>query len=193
MEFYTVAELKDKGFLKVGKKILIRKNVNFYNINGSIIGSNCRIDDHSILVGKIIISNNVHIAAYSIISASTYGNRIKIGKYTGIGPKCYISCSSEDYLANDISNPTINKKFRKNIIFANITLGKNILIGANSTIMPGKKNRDIIIGNNVSIGYQSLILKSIKPNNLTYNPNNYKNISLTIKEKINYKKIKLNR
>ena len=115
MNYLSISELKKKGFKRIGKNVQISKNVNFYNFSGSI-GSNCRIDDHTILIGNIDIGNYVHIAAFNLLSASKYKKKIKIYNYSGVGPRCYISCSTEDYLADDISNPTIGKKLRKNTI-----------------------------------------------------------------------------
>ena len=51
MRFFSTKELKKKGFIKVGKNVQISKNVNFYNFKGSI-GSNCRIDDYCVFIGK---------------------------------------------------------------------------------------------------------------------------------------------
>ena len=113
MKYFSVTELKKKGFKKIGKNVKISKNVNFYKFHGSI-GSNCRIDDNCIFIGKISIGNYVHIAAFNLLSASRHNNKITVSSFTGIGPRCYISCSTEDYLADDISNPTIKKKSRKN-------------------------------------------------------------------------------
>ena len=56
MNFYSNRELKKKGFDILGKNLEISKDVNFYNFKG-VIGSNCRIDDFSILIGKINIGN----------------------------------------------------------------------------------------------------------------------------------------
>ena len=189
MHFYTNKELKKLGFKNLGSNLEISKNVNFYNISGSI-GSNCRIDDFSIIIGKINIGNHVHIASYNLISSSKYGNTIKISDFTGIGPRCYISASTEDYMANDISNPTIKKKFRKNIIMANIKIGKNVLMGAGTHVIPRRKNKDIQIGDNVSIGVNSVISGSIASNSLAFNQNLHKTKILPIKKKINFSKIK---
>ena len=187
MKFYSTIELKKLGFSEIGKNVEISKNVNFYNFNG-VIGSNCRIDDYSILIGKIKIHNHVHIAAYNLISASKYKNKIEIMDFSGIGPHSYISCSTEDYLANDISNPTIKKSLRKNIINSNIQIGKNVLVGAGTYILPKKKNINIIIGNNVSIGTKSVIRQSIKSNYLAYNKGIQNLQMLKIKKNLNFSK-----
>ena len=187
MEYFSAKELKKKGFKKIGKNVQISKSVNFYNFRGSI-GSNCRIDDHCVFIGKINIGKHVHIAAFNLLSASRYNNKITISGFTGIGPRCYISCSTEDYLADDISNPTINKKLRKNIIFSDIIIGENVLVGAGCTIIP--RNKKINIGNNVSIATNTIIFNTIKNNSVVYNPYFFKNNSLKIKRNINSKKIK---
>ena len=36
MKYFSVKELKKKGFKKIGKNVQISKNVNFYNFRGSI-------------------------------------------------------------------------------------------------------------------------------------------------------------
>ena len=188
MKYFSIKELKKKGFRKIGKNVQISKNVNFYNFNGSI-GSNCRIDDNCVLIGKINIKNHVHIAAFNLLSASRFNNKITISDFTGIGPRCYISCSTEDYLADDISNPTVKKKLRKNIIFSDIIIGENVLVGAGCSIIPRKKKK-IDIGNNVSIATNTIISNTIKDNSVVYNPYFFKNNSLKIKKNINSKKIK---
>ena len=188
MKYFSVKELKKKGFKKIGKNVQISKNVNFYNFRGSI-GSNCRIDDNCVFIGKISIGNYVHIAAFNLLSASRHNNKITVSSFTGIGPRCYISCSTEDYLADDISNPTINKKLRKNIIFSDIVIGENVLVGAGCTIIP-RNNKKINIGNNVSIATNTIIFNTIRNNSVVYNPYFFKNNSLKIKKNINSKKIK---
>ena len=75
MNFYSTKELKKIGFKSLGKNLEISKNVNFYNFSGSI-GSNCRIDDFSILIGEINIGEHVHIASFNLISASKNRNVI---------------------------------------------------------------------------------------------------------------------
>ena len=93
-------------------------------------------------------------------------------------------------MANDISNPTIKKKFRKNIIIGNIKIGKNVLVGAGTYIIPRRKNKGIKIGDNVSIGVNSVISRSIASNVLVFNKNLHEIKILPIKKKINFSKVK---
>lgn len=188
MNYLSNKELKQKGFNKIGHNVQVSKSVNFYKFKGSI-GSNCRIDDFCVLIGNINIGSHVHIAPFNLITASSSNNKINISSFTGIGPKSYISCSTEDYLADDISNPTIKKKYRKNIIFSDIFIGENVLIGAGCKIIP-KNNKKIYIGNNSSIAVNSVITQTIKKNCVVYNPELYKNNILKIKKNINSNKVR---
>jgi len=188
MKYLSAGELKKKGFKKVGKNVQVSKHVNFYKFTGSI-GSNCRIDDYCVLIGKINIGDHVHIAPFNLLTASSFNYKIDISSFTGIGPRSYISCSTEDYLADDVSNPTIKKKFRKNIIFSDIFIGENVLVGAGSKILP-KNKKAIYIGDNVSIAINSIIMQTVKNNCIVYNPVLYKNNILKIKKNINSNKIK---
>ena len=173
MDFYSNKELKRIGFQKIGENVQINRTVKFYNFHGTI-GSNCRIDNFSILIGRVLISNNIHISAFNLISA-TLKNKIKIDNFSGTAPKCYLSTSGENYFSDDTSNPTMSKKLRNNTNTGDIIIGKKVVIGTGSIIVPGKKNRNIIIGDNVSIGSKSFINNSIKSNCMVYNPDNYKN------------------
>lgn len=172
MENYSNKELKKLGFKKIGTNVQINKSVKFYNFKG-LIGSNCRIDNFSILIGNIFIGSNVHISAYNLISA-TLKNKIIIGNLSGLAPKCYLSTSGENYFL-ETSNPTMKKKYRKNTNTGNILIGKKTVIGTGSIIIPGKKNRNIKIGDNVSIGSKSFVNSSIKNNCMVINPDNYNN------------------
>ena len=74
------------------------------------------------------------------------------------------------------------------LINSNIQIGKNVLVGAGTYILPKKKNINIIIGNNVSIGTKSVIRQSIKSNYLAYNKGIQKLQILKIKKNLNFSK-----
>ncbi len=61
--FYSRKELLSLGFKKIGKDVLISRKASFYNIEKIEIGNNVRVDDFSILSGKIKIGSYVNISA----------------------------------------------------------------------------------------------------------------------------------
>ena len=166
--FYTKKELNKLGFKKIGKNVEISKKCSFYNIKGSL-GKNIRIDDYSIFTGNILIGDFVHISQFVRIIAGNK-NFIKIGNFTGIGAYVTITSVSEDFMKNSISNPQ-TKKLRKTVN-ANIIIQENSKIGLRSTIIPSTKSgKNIIIGKNSSLTFNTVIKKNISANSIIYNPN----------------------
>ena len=166
--FYTKKELNKLGFKKIGKNVEISKKCSFYNIKGSL-GKNIRIDDYSIFTGNILIGDFVHISQFVRIIAGNK-NFIKIGNFTGIGAYVTITSVSEDFMKNSISNPQ-TKKLRKTVN-ANIIIQENSKIGLRSTIIPSTKSgKNIIIGKNSSLTFNTVIKKNVSANSIIYNPN----------------------
>ena len=58
--FYESEELKNLGLKQYGENVLISRNVILYNPERLIIGNNVRIDDFTIIGGKVTIGNYVH-------------------------------------------------------------------------------------------------------------------------------------
>src|SRR4030095_6176653 len=67
-EFYSRQELLDVGFEHVGIDVRVSRKASLYQIKG-IIGSNVRVDDFTILKGRVVIGSYVHVAAHCLVSA----------------------------------------------------------------------------------------------------------------------------
>ena len=174
--YFSNQELKKFGFTKIGKNVKVSKFVSFYSFKGEI-GDNSRIDDYAILKGNIKIGKNVHISSFDYFAS--VGGHILIGDYTGVSAQVSIYSVSDDYLGDYMTNPTVNKNFRK-IIKGKVIIGKNVSIGAGTVKLPNTK-----LGHSVSIGAQSLVSRNIKSGFLFVN--RAKEILIKVK---NLKKIK---
>jgi len=62
--FLSKNELRQVGFARYGRNVLISRKVSFYYPEKIEIGNNVRIDDFCILSGHIVMGNYIHIAAY---------------------------------------------------------------------------------------------------------------------------------
>lgn len=151
--FYTNEELKEIGFKKIGKNVSISRNTSIYGANKISVGDNVRIDDFCILSGHIIIGNQVHIAASSLLFAGKSG--IVLEDFTGVSSRTAIYAESDDYSGEFLTNPTIPDKYRS-IIKGKVVLKKHALVGTGCTILPG-----VTIGEGTSIGSMSLINKDL--------------------------------
>ena len=153
--FYTVEELEQIGFGKIGTNVLISRKVSIYGAEKIVIGDNVRIDDFCILSGKITIGNFVHVAAYSALFGGSEG--IELKDFSGLSSRCVIYASSDDYSGNSLTNPMIPDKYT-NVINQKVVLEKHVIVGTGSSIMPG-----VVIGEGSAIGSMSLVNKSVQP------------------------------
>ena len=149
--FYNEAELQNLGFKKIGIGAQISKKASFYGPENMTIGDNVRIDDFCLLSGKAVLGNYIHIAAYSAIFGSTAG--VSIGDFSTLSSRCTVYALSDDYSGETMTNPTVPSEL-KNVTEASVTIGRHVIVGAGSTILPGAD-----IGDGVALGAHSLLTK----------------------------------
>lgn len=151
MSFLSLDQIRSLGFLKLGKNVLISSKASIYNPQYISIGDDVRIDDFCILsagVGGILIGNNIHIAAFtSLIGAA----KIQLSDFCNLSSRVSIYSSSDDYSGETMTNPTIPNEY-KNVLSEPVIIGKHVIIGCGSVILPG-----VILESGVAIGALSLV------------------------------------
>src|SRR5690606_36356840 len=108
--FYSDQELKELGFLKIGKNVKVSTRCAVYRPEEIEIGDNSRIDDFCLLSGRIIIGKNVHLAAYSNLSAGECS--ITFQDFSGLAYGCHVFTGSDDYSGRTLTNPTIPLEYK---------------------------------------------------------------------------------
>lgn len=145
---------KLKGFYKFGKVARLRGKV-FVNKIGEIkVGKNLSIVGHPWAVqitstkgANLTFGDNVYVNAGVGIAANkeiVIGDNVKIGPRTSIFDSNYHRVDSAD----------------KGVLSKRITIGNNVWIGADCTILPG-----VTIGDNSVIAAKSTVNKNV-PNNV---------------------------
>ena len=153
MAWLTNEQIINLGFSKVGSNVLLSDKSSYYNCAKIQIGNNVRIDDFCVLsagVGGIFIANNIHVAVYSSLIGS---GKIVLSDFSNISSRVSIYSSNDDYSGIAMTNPTIPTEFT-NVTHADVTIGKHVIIGSGSIILPG-----VIIGEGAAIGALSLVKK----------------------------------
>ena len=147
---YTIEDLKTMGVTMYGKNINISKFVNIYNPQNLILHDNIRIDDFTIISCKGIIEifNFVHISAQCFITSST---KIIIGNFSAISVGTKIFGGSDDFSGEFLANPTIPSEYT-NVKKGDVLIGDNVIIGSNSVIMP-----NIMIEEGAVVGANSFV------------------------------------
>ena len=152
--FYTEEELKEIGFRKVGKNVLISKKASIYGASRISIGDDTRIDDFVILSGNITIGSYVHISAYASMFAGD--SQIMIGDFVALSSRNVIYAESDDYSGESMVNPMVPEEYKK-LQRGDVSVGRHSIIGTGSTILPG-----VTIGEGVAVGAMSLINKDLE-------------------------------
>lgn len=153
--FYTEEELKEIGFESYGKNFLLSRKASVYGVSNISIGDNVRIDDFCIVSGNVTFGNNIHLAAYSALYGGTAG--IRIADYANISSRVCIYAISDDYSGYTMTNPTIPEKY-KHIQNEPVYIGKHVIIGSGSTILPG-----VILEEGSALGAMTMMKHSAKP------------------------------
>jgi galactoside O-acetyltransferase len=156
--FYSEKELKKFKFKSIGKNVLIKKNVGMFFIENISIGSNVRIDDNVIIVASkkgpaVKIGNYVHIASNCYLAGSA---GIEMSDFSGLATSVQIFSASDDYSGKKLTNPTVGKPYIGGKS-GKVTLGKHVIIGSGSIILP-----DVTIKQGSSVGALSLVSKDLE-------------------------------
>jgi acetyltransferase-like isoleucine patch superfamily enzyme len=155
MSFLKQDELEKIGFKHLGKNVLISDKCSIYNAKNISIDDNTRIDDFCILSagdGGIEIGKYVHIACFSSLIGKS---RITMKDYSGVSSRVSVYSSSDNYNGEWMTNPCLPKTVT-NTIHKDVVIGKHVVIGSNSVVLPG-----VILNDGSSVGAMSLVNKSI--------------------------------
>jgi galactoside O-acetyltransferase len=155
MSFLKQEELEKIGFKYLGKNVLISDKCSIYNPKNISIDDNTRIDDFCILSagdGGIELGKYVHIACFSSLIGKS---RIVMKDFSGISSRVSIYSSSDNYDGEWMTNPCL-PNIVTNTQHSDVIIGKHVVIGSNSVVLPG-----VTLFDGSSVGAMSLVNKSI--------------------------------
>jgi len=155
MALLTEQQLKEHGFLHVGKNVRISDKASFYGASRISIDDNSRIDDFCVFSageGGIYIGKNVHVAVFCSLIGQ---GRIELKDFANLSSRVAIYSSSDDYTGSSMTNPTIPDEFKK-VEHGPVTLGKHVIVGVGSAILP-----NVEISDGSGVGALSLVKDSV--------------------------------
>lgn len=148
------AVLETMGFASLGRDLHISDRAAFYGCANIALGDNIRIDDFCVLSagqGGITIGNHVHVAVYACLIGK---GRITISDFCNLSSRVSVYSSSDDYSGATMTNPTIPDRY-KHVLHADVSLGKHVIIGSGSVILPGTTLEE-----GVAVGALSVVKES---------------------------------
>ena len=152
--FYSEEELSRVGFQSYGKNVLVSRKVSIYGASEISLGNNIRIDDFCILSGKIRLGHNIHLAAYTALWGGECG--ITICDFANVSSRVCVYALSDDYSGCSMTNPTVPEKY-KDIQNEPVYIGRHVIIGSGSTILPGVRLEE-----GAALGAMSMMKHSAK-------------------------------
>lgn len=158
--FLTEQQLSQLGLKSYGKNVLISSMASIYNPSRISIGDNVRIDDFCILSageGGITIGNYVHIACYASLIGKGH---IFLDDYSGISSRVSVYSSTDNYDGEFMTNPCVPKEFT-NTRHEDVHLGKHVVVGTGSVILPGVK-----LENGCAVWAMAVVSKSFPANTI---------------------------
>lgn len=147
----SIGQIANIGFNSVGDNVQISEKASIYGASLIKIGNNVRIDDFCVLaagIGGIQIGNYVHIAVGSTLIGA---GEIKLDDFSGLSSRVSIYSSSDDYSGQTMTNPTVPNAY-KNVYSAPVYLGRHVIVGSGSVILPGVRLEE-----GVAVGALSLV------------------------------------
>ncbi len=154
--FLSEKELAELGIKTYGKNVLIGRHVVLYSPGQLTLGDNVRIDDFTIISGKVTMGSFIHISQFCGIYGGDDG--IVMEDFSGLSAKCSVYAVSDDYTGLSMTNPMIPAKYKPTSINKPVHLGKHAIIGCNSVVLPG-----VDIPEGAAVGSLSLVIRSLEP------------------------------
>jgi galactoside O-acetyltransferase len=149
--FMADDELAAIGLASLGREVQISRNARFYAPDRIHLGSRVRIDDFCILSGGagIRIGSCVHIAPYSALFG---GAGVRIDDFVNLSSRVAVYSESDDFSGGSLTNPTVPVLYKPGIQSAPVRLGRHVIVGTGTTILPG-----VCVEDGVAIGAHSLV------------------------------------
>ncbi len=154
MAFLSASQIADMGFKSVGRDVRISAKASIYGAASIELGDRVRIDDYAVISagkGGVHIGAHVHIACFCGIFGR---DRVVLGDFAGLSSRVVIYSSTDDYSGDFLTNPTVDEVFR-NVKSAPVVLGDHVIVGSNSTVLPG-----VTLEKGCAVSAHSLVTKS---------------------------------
>lgn len=154
--FLSEKELSELGLKKYGKNVLIGRHVVLYSPETLEMGDDVRIDDFTIISGRVTMGSFIHVSQFCGIYGGDKG--VIMEDFSAISSKSSVYAVSDDYTGMSMTNPMVPIQYRTTIISKAVHIGKHAIIGCNSVVLPG-----VDIPEGAAVGALSLVTRSLEP------------------------------
>lgn len=154
--FLNEQELASLGIKSYGNNVLIGRHAVLYSPEQLILGDHVRIDDFTIISGKVTMGSFIHVSQFCGLYGGESG--IVVEDFAGISSKCSVYAVSDDYTGLSMTNPMIPRKYKPTAMDKTVYIGKHAIIGCSSVVLPGVR-----VPEGTAVGSMSLVTRSLEP------------------------------
>lgn len=156
VDFLPRSTLEGLGFRALGNDVLVHGTAVLVGCDAIALGSRVRIDPYVVISvsGGLAIGNNVHIAAHCSLSGRA---AISFADFCGLSQGVRVFSSTDDYGGASLTNSTVPEMF-KAVRSASVRMGRHVIVGAGSVILPGAELSD-----GAAIGALSMVSGTLDP------------------------------
>ena len=151
--FLSREEIANIGLKQYGEDILIGRHAVFYHPERLEIGSHVRIDDFTIVSGRVRLGDYIHISQFCGLYGGHEG--IVIEDFSTLAAKCSVYAVSDDYTGMSMTTPFVSEKYKPYAIEKPVHIMKRVIIGCGSVVLPG-----VILQEGTAVGSMSLCNKT---------------------------------
>jgi acetyltransferase-like isoleucine patch superfamily enzyme len=154
--YFSQHELRALPFKNIGRGILLDKTVSLVCIENISIGNNVRIDAHTMVIatGQVTIGSHVHISAHSYLAGRA---GVILSDFCNLSSGVRIYSINDDYSGSSMTSAVVPEPF-KQLSLGQVILGRHVIIGSGSIILPG-----VHVADGCAVGALSLINKKTEP------------------------------
>ena len=145
-------DLRAMGVRGVGENVRIHESCELVGLEAMSFGSNVRVDPFCVLTavgGWLGVGDFVHLSSQLFVSA---GAGVEIGDFCALSVGVKVFSRSDDYDGEHLVNPTVPAAFTGAGEGAPVRIGRHVIVGAGSVILPGA-----VMGDGVAVGAQALV------------------------------------
>ena len=156
--YYSGDELRDLQLASCGTDVLVSRKASIYGPEHVHIGDHVRIDDFVVISGgpeeDVVLGNHVHVAAHAALYG---GGGLVLGDFAGVSGRSSVYSVTDDYDGTVLTGPTVPDEYKR-VITARVVLGRHVLMGAGSVVLPG-----VTIGEGCATGAMTLVNRDLEP------------------------------
>lgn len=151
--FLSREELKALGIKSCGEDVLIGRHAVLYTPEKLSIGNHVRIDDFTVISGRVTLKDYIHISQFCGLYGGDEG--IVMEDFSGLSSKCSVYAVSDDYTGESMTNPMVPAQYKPRVVNGSVSIGRHAIVGCNSVVLPG-----VNLAEGTAVGSMSLCNKS---------------------------------